>query len=104
MDWQKLFEPIDVSAAPAEPAPESQPQQVSPGVFDKAASFGMSMAMFAAGGFRTASKDVQEKRQASCRACEHFSSGSCLICGCYVQPKIAMPHEACPFGRWGAES
>ena len=58
------------------------------------------MATFAAGGFRAVTKEVHDQRLAICNACEHFARSNCLICGCFIIPKTAMPHEACPLGKW----
>src|SRR5262245_6550107 len=81
-DWTKLFGPIDASPhsgsaepkvpappAPAPPiasAPSAAPREISPGVFDMAASFAGSMAQFAASGFKTVSDEVYQARLAQC--------------------------------------
>jgi uncharacterized protein DUF6171 len=102
-DWRALFEPIDVSAAaPATPAPDANEAPASAGPLERVVSFSASVARFAAGGFQVVSQEVREQRQAACRQCEHFSRGSCLICGCFILPKTALPHEACPIARWHA--
>jgi hypothetical protein len=82
-DWTQLFGTIHVGASsePAKPAPppnkpassvkippatnQLQPgetKEVSPGVFEMAASFGTSMAKFAASGFKTTHEAMQKNR------------------------------------------
>jgi hypothetical protein len=108
-DWSDLFAPIDAAAAPpAAPSPASPPA-LSPtgptaaGVFDRAASFTASMAKFAAGGFRTVSHQTYQARFGYCLPCPHYDLGLCKLCGCYLDAKVKMPHEACPEGKWSAE-
>ena len=38
---------------------------------------------------------------AHCLACPHYDVGLC--CGCWLDAKVRLPHEACPEGRWKAE-
>ena len=84
---------------PAIPAANNA-QQVAPGVFQMAASFGTSMAKFAAGGFRTTGKELHQRRLAVCDDCEHRSGTNCILCGCILPLKAKMPHETCPIGKW----
>ncbi len=88
------------SSMPAPPPPGSAPQQVAPGVFQMAASFGTSMAKFAAGGFRTTGTELHQKRLAVCDDCGHRSGTNCILCGCILPLKAKMPHEHCPIGKW----
>lgn len=114
-DWTKLFASIDTTAqtaasitpppAPADEQPAAAPlQQIAPGVFDMAASFTGSMAQFAASGFRTVSDEVYQARFAKCSPCDQYSTGFCNACGCYLDAKVRLPHEACPLGKWHRES
>jgi hypothetical protein len=91
-EWQNLFGPIDAKLAEQSPT--------SPSVIQMASSLVNSAARFATGGLRTVTKEIHDQRLATCQRCEHFSRGSCMICGCYILPKTAMPHEACPLDKW----
>jgi hypothetical protein len=75
----------------------------TPDVVTRAASFTASMARFAAGGFRTVSHQTYQDRFAHCLACPHYDLGVCQRCGCWLDAKVKMPHEACPEGKWPAE-
>jgi hypothetical protein len=107
-DWSQLYAPID--AAPGSPlpaptemttaaVPESD-REISPGILQMATSFGTSMAKFVSGGFQTTTRKTYEERLAICQQCEHYSREACLICGCFLKPKLSMPHEQCPLGKW----
>ena len=125
-DWTKLFGSIDVgvssspqparaNAAPVKlptsvtntPAPNTPAtvpppaqQQVAPGVFQMAASFGTAIAKFAAGGFRTTGTELHQKRLAVCDDCQYRAGTTCILCGCILPLKAKMPHETCPIGKW----
>jgi Family of unknown function (DUF6171) len=118
-DWRKLFGAIDVSAAgvsqapqpqipspappPAmNPAPTNGSTGTTPGIMQRAATFGTSMAKFAAGGFHTTAGDLQQQRLVVCRSCQQLQNNMCLACGCIIPLKVKMPHETCPLGRWPA--
>ena len=108
-DGSNLFTPIYAAAPPpAAPSPASPPapspaSATAAGVFDRAASFTASMAKFAAGGFRTVSHQTYQDRFAHCLPCPHYDLGLCRLCGCWLDAKVQMPHEACPEGKWGGE-
>jgi hypothetical protein len=73
------------------------------GILTRAASFTSSMARFAAGGFRTVSHQTYQDRFAHCLTCPHYDLGLCQVCGCWLDAKVRLPHEACPEGKWLAE-
>lgn len=37
-----------------------------------------------------------------CRACDHLNSGTCALCGCYVELRASKRHMRCPDvpARW----
>lgn len=37
-----------------------------------------------------------------CRACDHLMSGTCALCGCYVELRAAKKAQCCPDvpGKW----
>ena len=45
-----------------------------------------------------ASDDVQEKRLAACRSCEHYNKALliCNICKCFINVKIKVKNQECP--------
>ena len=51
---------------------------------------------------RRADDAVYRARLATCRACEHLASGTCALCGCYVEYRAAQRARKCPDvpGRW----
>ena len=38
----------------------------------------------------------KDARLSRCRACEHLISGTCALCGCYVQLRASKASMACP--------
>lgn len=42
------------------------------------------------------------ERLAACRDCDHLMSGTCALCGCYVELRAAKKVQSCPDvpGRW----
>ena len=75
----------------------------APNVVARTASFTSSMTKFAAGGFRTVSHQTYQDRYAHCLACPRYDLGLCTTCGCWLDAKVRLPHEACPEGKWVAE-
>lgn len=53
-----------------------------------------------------APENVREKRLAACKGCESLSSGTCLLCGCYVELRAALRRGACPHvpDRWARDA
>jgi hypothetical protein len=35
-----------------------------------------------------------------CDTCEHNENNRCLVCGCFVTVKAAIPTAKCPKGKW----
>jgi hypothetical protein len=114
-DWRKLFGAIDVSISGVQNAPATPPTPANsnstppvsttsstPGLLQRATTFGTSMAKFAAGGFQTSTGDLQQSRLAVCQSCPQLQNNMCLACGCIIPLKVKMPLEHCPLGRWPA--
>lgn len=40
-----------------------------------------------------------------CRTCDNLHSGTCALCGCYVEARAAKKRQGCPAvpEKWGAE-
>ena len=40
-----------------------------------------------------------------CRTCDDLHSGTCALCGCYVEARAAKKRQGCPKvpEKWGAE-
>ena len=40
-----------------------------------------------------------------CRTCDNLHSGTCALCGCYVEARAAKKRQGCPDvpEKWGAE-
>jgi len=47
-----------------------------------------------------------EQRLSLCRECGHLLSGTCLLCGCYVELRAAIRRQQCPGRpcRWKREA
>lgn len=45
---------------------------------------------------------TRAQRLSMCRECDHLRSGTCLLCGCFVELRTAKAHMACPDvpARW----
>ena len=45
---------------------------------------------------------LYERRLSACRECRWLHSGTCALCGCYVEARAAKKPLACPDvpGRW----
>lgn len=71
-----------------------------PGVIEQATTFVKAASKFAAGGFKRVSLEVLEERKAICLQCEHYVTGRCAKCGCYIKAKASWQSEECPIGKW----
>ena len=78
--------------APFVPSPKSLPHAAS--------SFAVSMARFAASGFKTVDQPLHELRMTHCQPCEYRHDSQCSLCRCFIEKKAWLPHEDCPIGRW----
>lgn len=49
-----------------------------------------------------ADEALMVSRLDACRACDHLNSGTCALCGCYVELRAAKRHMRCPDvpARW----
>lgn len=49
-----------------------------------------------------ASAPVRRERLAVCMTCGHLLSGTCTLCGCYVEARASLKAQRCPDipGRW----
>ncbi|MCR5826398.1 MAG: DUF6171 family protein [Oscillospiraceae bacterium] len=49
-----------------------------------------------------ADETLYERRLQACRGCDSLLSGTCLLCGCYVELRAAMRELGCPAvpDRW----
>ena len=77
-------------------------QGSGPGLLRMAVSATKAMMKFIGSGLRTTAPDIQQKRMATCQACEHHTGLRCRICGCFTNVKTRMAHEQCPIGKWPA--
>lgn len=51
---------------------------------------------------RRTDAEAYDRRLQTCRRCEHLFSGSCALCGCYVEYRAAQRDRRCPDvpNRW----
>ena len=51
--------------------------------------------------FKT-SPEIQKERMDICLSCDKLykPTGSCKVCGCFMQLKTWMPDQRCPLGKW----
>lgn len=47
-----------------------------------------------------AEEAVYEERLNICKECELLFQGMCRSCGCYVELRAAVAHNACPHKKW----
>lgn len=47
---------------------------------------------------------LYEKRLDVCKECDLLADAMCRACGCYVELRAAMRKNACPYGKWKAET
>ena len=45
---------------------------------------------------KRAGKEITNRRLDVCRQCDHLFSGTCALCGCYVELRAAGKNAACP--------
>ncbi len=43
-----------------------------------------------------AEEQVQRERLVICQGCDHLNSGTCGLCGCYVELRAAKKRMSCP--------
>lgn len=84
-------------AADQGPNPEHPPK---PDFAGMAVSAALSMARFAASGFRRVDAPTHAARSEQCARCRHLDGTRCRLCGCFADVKAWLPHEDCPVGRW----
>ena len=84
-----------MTATPAVNDPAS-----GPGLLRMAVSATKAMMRFIGSGLKTTAPDLQQKRLATCQACEHHTGLRCRICGCFTNVKTRMAHEQCPISKW----
>jgi tetratricopeptide (TPR) repeat protein len=75
-------------------------QSTGPGLLRMAVSATKAMMKYIGSGLKATPADLQQKRIATCRACEHHTGIRCRICGCFTNVKTRMAHEQCPIGKW----
>ena len=48
-------------------------------------------------------EDAYRARLAICEGCDQLLSGTCRLCGCYVETRAAKKGQQCPMvpARWG---
>jgi hypothetical protein len=95
--YRRLFDglPAEQSGPPA-PAP----QPTMPSLMRQAANLGGAIVRHVAAGCPTVSEEEKGRRMALCLACEFWSQGRCMKCGCYMAAKTAWAREKCPIGKW----
>lgn len=70
-----------------------------------AASAGFRFAKSALSGEQVlVSAEVAHKRRETCLKCDNRAAGRCKLCGCWTSLKIKLATEACPVGKWLAET
>lgn len=47
-----------------------------------------------------AGEDLYEERLQRCKECDMLLQGMCRACGCYVELRAAVEHNACPYKKW----
>ena len=43
-----------------------------------------------------AAEETQAARLSACKACDRLMSGTCALCGCYVELRAAKKLQSCP--------
>jgi hypothetical protein len=69
-----------------------------------ATSAATASAKFVGSGLKVVSSETRQRRLRVCASCEHHTGMRCRVCGCFTSAKTWLPHEACPIGRWPAQS
>lgn len=81
--------------------PDADADSVKPmSAWEKAKSFGRSIAAFALDGMAMVDATEYDRRLTICDACKHRSGSSCSICGCRLALKAKGRAFSCPLGRW----
>ena len=75
-------------------------QSTGPGLLRMAVSATKAMMKYIGSGLKSTPAELQQKRIATCQACEHHTGIRCRICGCFTNVKTRMAHEQCPIGKW----
>src|SRR5436305_8574690 len=75
-------------------------QTTGPGLLCMAVSATKAMMKYIGSGLKATPPELQQKRMATCNACEHHTGIRCRICGCFTNVKSRMAHEQCPIGKW----
>lgn len=78
-----------------------------PGWTTRSANLGKAVARWALAGFPTVTDAVYRQRLDQCQACELLvddTKCSHPQCGCFVARKASLATEACPIGKWTAET
>jgi tetratricopeptide (TPR) repeat protein len=75
-------------------------QSTGPGLLRMAVTATKAMMKYIGSGLKSTPPELQQKRIATCRACEHHTGIRCRICGCFTNVKTRMAHEQCPIGKW----
>lgn len=44
--------------------------------------------------------EITQKRLSICIECDKLNSGTCLMCGCYVEIRAALKNGRCPKKKW----
>lgn len=47
-------------------------------------------------------EDIYQERLTVCRQCDYLQDAMCRACGCYVELRAAIAHNACPYEKWEA--
>lgn len=47
-----------------------------------------------------AEEALYQERLAQCKTCEKLVTGTCMVCGCFVELRAAAKDGRCPNHRW----
>lgn len=95
-EWENGQPPTDERLTPTLKAKLAQAKQARlPGLFEMAANFASSIALWAWAGFPVTTREEFLRRFGICRECEHWNGSRCVICGCF-QVKPWLKTAACP--------
>lgn len=78
-----------------------------PGLMARGANLAKALSRWALHGFPTVQDEPYQRRLSICAGCELLTQDSICShrqCGCYVARKAALATEACPIGKWEAET
>jgi len=82
----------------AEAAPSAE--RTGPGFLRMAITATKALSRFVGSGFKTVDAQTLQERLRQCAGCSQYTGLRCLVCGCFINLKIRLPHEECPLGRW----